>query len=253
MVLNAHCQTIAPGDQAASLRRPTLWQYPFHVAKTLISSLILVTALSACAEEDIIVCPAGYKYNPVSNTCKVDLADSGQAMDNTGSDSTGEAPDAGSGPEDIAIMDVGPEDTGPVAAEDAGAQDIRIDGVCDPLIDPMNLRIGMPCTSHTQCGTCYCYDEAYMAPFRFCTKNCSSGSGSACSDNNTKPDEYKCLKFTAKQVNDYDLNVGGICQASCQSVDDCKIYGPDYNFCPATGGTQWEGSTVQAANTCQVQ
>jgi hypothetical protein len=122
---------------------------------------------------------------------------------------------------------------------------------CNPQVDKMELRVGMPCTENGQCETCYCYDEAYLAPFRFCTKDCSSGVNSSCSDESLDSEEFKCLKFTGAQIKDHDLKVQSLCMPTCQSVDDCKIYGPDdYNYCP-NNGTQWEGKTVQARNTCQ--
>jgi hypothetical protein len=138
---------------------------------------------------------------------------------------------------------------------DLGAADVRVDGICSPGVDPMDREMGQPCTEHGQCGTCYCYDEAYMTGtgFRFCTKNCSSGPGSDCNSGNLSNDpyQYACLKFTVGQINDYDLKNGGICAIRCGSLDDCKIFAPDYDLCPQ-GDTEWDGKTIQATPTCQV-
>jgi hypothetical protein len=150
---------------------------------------------------------------------------------------TGDTPDIGN---DVTV------DLGKTAEEDVP----KPSGQCDPRFDSMHLSMGMPCTSNSECKTCYCYDEAYLAPFRFCTKDCSSGVGSSCSDESRDPEEFKCLKFTSKHVNDHELTIGGLCMPTCQSVEDCKIYAPAYGHCPSST-TKWEGSTVQARKTCQ--
>ena len=231
------------------------------VQRAIFGLVILPLILCAgCAkEETILECVHG--IDPVTKLCNSAPA-GGETGNETGGQTTGndgfgedcpfgkdrftgecqpEPPDAGGG---------GTDDV--VASEDPGAADVKKDGQCDPFQDPMNLKMGNPCVGHCQCETGYCYDEAYMEPFRFCTKDCSSGPNSSCDSSSGDFPKYACLKFTAKQVNDYDLDFGGICAARCQNVEECAIYGPDYNHCPDFG-TMWEGSTVQAANTCQVQ
>jgi hypothetical protein len=245
------------------------------------NALIIVLFASACTPaEEVINCPANAPiYDPVKNECRGATptcgddqeldSSTGQCVDqqsvncppgtpvynpNTQScEEEGGAADAGGTMSDAGnLSDAGAEDTGPLVAEDAGSQDIKIDGTCNPLVDPMDRRVGFPCNDHAQCGTCYCHDEAYMSPNRFCTKNCSSGAGSSCSDESDDPNEYVCLKFAAAQVNDYDLSVGGLCMPRCGSDAECKTYGPDYICPPKSVGTKWDEYTVQVNTTCQI-
>jgi hypothetical protein len=137
------------------------------------------------------------------------------------------------------------------ANEDAVSvgEDADVVGQCNSG-DPQALRIGMPCSSHSQCGSCYCYDEAYMAPFRFCTVDCSSGTGAACSDwdtpNSDKP-EYVCVRFTQQLIETYDLGTASVCMPRCQDAADCAIYTAEYKHC----GSVWDGQHVQGLGTCQ--
>lgn len=205
-----------------------------------------------------------YGIDPVSLQCLT--APSNDTSGNQTDDSGGEPepePDVIELPDVVDlpdIVDVGLPDNGPVVAEDVGGnepQDVRIDGQCNPTLDPMNLRAGMPCTGHTDCETCYCYDEAYLAwgassgggSFRFCTQKCEQGAGSSCSELGLTTDEYKCVRFAQQNINDYGLTVEAICMPYCDDASSCEKYGPQYDEC----GTSWDGKSIQATPTCQVK
>lgn len=213
------------------------------------AALILVllwSFLPACSTTDTVKqCPFGY-CNAIRDCC----AGPQETNTTTGADDTGTTDGGGTDGDDIPDVSQ-PEDDGPVAAEDAGmaAQDVKKDGQCH-FSDPQNLRIGMPCSDHAQCETCYCYDGAYLSPFRFCTQDCSSGPGTSCSDwdnPNAENPEYACVRFTQSLINTYDLAVEAVCMPRCGSAAECQLYAPDYNHC----GASWDGQTIQGIGTCQ--
>jgi len=134
--------------------------------------------------------------------------------------------------------------------------DTQADGTCSPT-DPRDRRVGQPCTSHTQCETCYCYDEAYMGAnlpgaFRFCSVPCGSGVSGDCALYGNDKEEYKCIRFTQALINDNNLSVEGLCMPACQTAQECAIYSDKYTYCAPKGKTtKWGGDTIQAASTCQ--
>lgn len=222
---------------------------------SLLSLAVLIVISGGCKTTEVVN-ECTYGLDPVTYQCKSapsDATGGGGANDSgvpVGECIHGVDPFTGDckGAPDASVA--GPPDEGPVAAEDAPLPvDTATPGKCTT---PGLLRIGNPCTDNTDCESCLCYGEFYLAPFRFCTKDCSSGSGSSCPLGDGEFPEYACLKFTAKQINDYELDHAGICMPRCQSVEECKIYGFQYNYCPDFY-TEWEGSTVQAATTCQVK
>ena len=221
----------------------------------IIGAVTTLVLLGCSTEQTILKCKNGANQSgtgcaPSGSTDGVldgvDGSDTGDGSDGADGNLSGLSDTWSGSTEDI----VGSED------DDTFTPDVRADGVCLPGVDPMDREMGQPCTAHTQCGTCYCYDEAYMTGtgFRFCTKDCSSGPGSDCNTGNISADpyQYACLKFTVSQINDYELKRGGICAVRCSSIDDCKIFAPDYDICPQ-GDTEWDGKTIQATPTCQVQ
>ena len=229
---------IARSIPAVELKRDLA--YDARVRTALL--LLLPALLGACTTKKMVyLCD---KTDPVTGECT--------GASEAGGDTTGNIgfvpPDGVTAAEDPGGTTAGEDaqlDETTTAAEDAG----KPGGKCAQKGD---LKIGMPCESDTQCETCLCYGEAYMAPFRFCTKDCSSGSGSDCPLGTGEFPEYACLKFTAKQVNEYGLEHGGICMPRCENAAECKIYAPDYDLCPQFQ-TDWQGATVQAARTCQIQ
>jgi len=229
---------------------------------TLSLAIAFATALSCSGARRVSTCAFG--IDPVNQQCLTSpSSDTGGNQSDDAEDEPVQRPDVVDLPDVLElpdIMDVGLPDSGPVIAEDVGGnepQDVRIDGQCNPTLDPMDLRAGMPCNGHTDCETCYCYDEAYLAwgassgggSFRFCTQKCEQGAGSSCSDLGLTTDEYKCVRFAQQNIEDYGLTVEAICMPYCDDVSSCEKYGPQYDEC----GTGWDGKSIQATPTCQVQ
>ena len=102
--------------------------------------------------------------------------------------------------------------------------------------------IAAPCEDHCECESGYCYDEAYMAPHRFCTRFCG-GVGGGCDDHNGV-----CLNATSRYLSDYDLTLEWFCMPRCATNADCEAIDPDL-VCPRQ--TMWDGVTLQVANSCQ--
>lgn len=204
--------------------------------------------------------------DPSTLRCRTEAQDSGGTAQNEPDSTPGpsqELPDVVERDEGPALIDIveAVEDTGPIATEqpDVPISTGLADGMCIPGNEesPMDRRIGMPCTSHGQCESCYCYDEQYLswgqgeggAPFRFCTLKCTGGQGSSCAAAGFDDYEYACVKFTTKLIDDYELEVGGVCVPRCQSAAECESYAPQYNSC----GSHWEGAAIQAVGTCQIE
>ncbi len=104
-----------------------------------------------------------------------------------------------------------------------------------------NKTIGEECTDHCECETGWCYDEGYMAPFRYCTRPCEGSCGEG----------YKCLLFLPAVHNVKHTN---ICMPICNSIEECKQLSEKYNYCPpANGETKWSGYTLAMAPTCQTE
>ena len=156
----------------------------------------------------------------------------------TGGSGTGAAEDAGTTAEPL-------QDVGPPAPKDTFQPP-----KCTPNDDPTKLRIGMPCSADDQCQTCLCYGESYLSPFRFCTKDCQSGTGSGCPQGEGPFPEYTCLRFTHKLITDYELTIEALCMPLCQNVEECAIYAPDYNVCESP---KWDGDTVAASKVCGIK
>ena len=135
---------------------------------------LLVSILSCSTEQTVLRCANG--PNPSGTGC----ATAGQSdVATDGTDSTTGSNNNLSGLADVTGGGTFVDDIVASENNDISASDIRVDGVCLPGVDNMDREMGQPCTAHTDCGTCYCYDEAYMTGtgFRFCTKDCSSGPG----------------------------------------------------------------------------
>lgn len=182
--------------------------------------------LGCSATENVIVCKHG--VDPVTQKCAGPAGtDVGVPLD--GNQDGGVPPD----------VNVSEDTSNPVPQ-------------CTLGIDPMNRKIGEPCSSHGDCETCLCYDEGYLSPFRFCTQNCESGLGSSCPSGTGRFDEYTCLRFAQKNITDHDLNIEAICMPVCQDAGDCGVYAPNYNTC-SSFDTKWDGKTIAGQSTCQIQ
>jgi len=200
-----------------------------QICNSIVGLLILFVVLLtiACnAQEDVIVCQ--YGLDPNTQKCM-----------GPGGPDVGPL-DSGSTSDTISNSDTVGEDVGEPRYE-------CVDGV-----DSQHLKIGQPCTSHGQCNSCYCYNEAYLSPFRFCTQPCGSGVGSACPAGTGEFDEFTCLGFAMKNIQDHGLKVEDICMPVCEDVEDCALYAPNYNVCTKFD-TKWDGKTISARSTCSIQ
>ncbi len=211
----------------------------------MVSSLLWLGQGWACAgcgvEQTIVSC--GGTFDPVSRKCMESSDSGGVQRSDTLEDLGAGAADTGAGADtggptkpDVSLV-----------SEDPGSFDAS--PTCSAA-NPGLGKIGHPCTGHTDCETCYCYDEAYLSPYRFCTKDCSSGGDSACPLGTGDFPEYACVKFTQAQIKDFSLVHTGICTPRCISQSDCKLYGPDWGYCPKSQ-TTWEDAVVAAVGTCQ--
>lgn len=158
---------------------------------------------------------------------------------------------------------VAKEDPGPSPGFDSSHSPSN-DGSGSPAdagaVDPSELQcssaeassrpIGAACGRHCECETGYCYDEAYLGDFRFCTRDCDGG----CGDGSSAIDEYRCLLLGGTLANKYGLTHTSICQKICQTLDDCKALASAYDQCGSSkdNSTQWDGQTIAGQKTCQI-
>jgi len=133
----------------------------------------------------------------------------------------------------LGLMACGSEDK-PASNEDRRAE-------CPAPVAPL-LQIGEVCNADCDCETGLCYDEAYVAPHKICSRECEGGCG----------DGYKCLVFSTVHWDKYPMDLHTLCMPTCDSVDDCKAYSDIYTYCP-TSMTQWELQTVTGMPTCQTE
>jgi hypothetical protein len=197
---------------------------PHHqVLRTL---CVVLLVLGCTATENVIVCTHG--VDPVTQKCAGPVgSDTGGPFDGVQGDGS-------------ALEDTVQEDTAKPVPQ------------CTAGIDPMNRKIGEPCSSHGECETCLCYDEAYLSPFRFCTMSCESGLGSSCPAGTGRFNDYTCLRFAQKNIKDHNLTIEAICMPVCQDASDCGVYAPNYNTC-SSFDTKWDGKTIAGQSTCQIQ
>ncbi len=126
---------------------------------------------------------------------------------------------------------------------DGGADATEDVETCETLGDKV---IGAECASHCECDTGYCYDEAYMAPFRFCTRPCDGGCNPP-----DGGDTHLCLNMTGALQKKHDLKYPNICQRRCFSADDCGDLSDQYDICGTGGFTKWENNTI-GGRSCQI-
>ena len=103
--------------------------------------------------------------------------------------------------------------------------------------------LGASCDDHCQCETGYCYDEIWMAPFRYCTKFCggiSEGCGAA----------NACVNVSLPYFPEtYYITLTWFCMPRCANVASCQEIDPLYDHCPHPSMTSWDGKTIGPA-TC---
>lgn len=122
----------------------------------------------------------------------------------------------------------------------------EVSSLCEVIIQPPK-KLGEECSDHCECETGYCYDEAYMKPFRFCTRECA---GKCANSEGT----LTCLNLNYNTfIEKYKITKKWLCVPTCNSVEDCKKLSPKYNYCPGNGKgmTKWDGITIGGRATCQ--
>ena len=178
-------------------------------------------------------------------------------------DTTGPAPVCGEGTVNVQGVCVAEVDPGPPTGHDATNSNSQADATqpsvdastddpeyqCAPA-ESSTRPIGAACERHCQCKAGYCYDEAYLGDFRFCTRDCDGG----CEDGSSTVDSYRCLLLGGTLASKYGLTHTSICQKICETVEDCKALASAYDQCGNSqdNSTQWEGQTIAGQKTCQI-
>lgn len=190
---------------------------------TVLTALVLCIGLGGCADPKTEICNGQVVQNTCILSAKTDVA-----TDNGGQ----------------IQPDADPDDTGGPPVPDV------VEENCHPAIEGV-FPVGSACTMHCACSTGYCYDEAYLGDFRFCSKLCKDG----CSKEDTEGiQSHVCLQLGGKLANDYGLTVTSICMRVCETVEDCKALSSAYDKCgeDLTKQTKWDGTLIAAQPTCQI-
>ncbi len=120
--------------------------------------------------------------------------------------------------------------------------------------------IGAECSRHCECGSSYCYDEAYLGAFRFCTLE----SAAACNAQDASEGVvgHTTLNLKHSALASLALTRTTLCMPICSSVADCEALSTSYDKCgtPTPSGTHWGpvGSgtasylTLSLQRTCQI-
>lgn len=135
-------------------------------------------------------------------------------------------------------------DDGDVCTEDTCAAT----GACQHTPVLGTQPIYTACTKHCDCDTGYCYDEGYLAPFRFCTRPCG-GVSEGCGDEATN----ECITLNPNWF-DPPVTKTAICVPPCASDADCTAIDAAWDGC-TTGvtevvGTDGNAHTASLRKTC---
>ena len=114
--------------------------------------------------------------------------------------------------------------------------------------------IGAPCSSHHDCETGYCYDEAWkdepqLAGHRFCTIGCQ-GCALSCSDwTKTTVTGNKCIPFRSSGIIEHDLLFRSICIPACAGKEECAdAFDGALNTCETP--IDFNGDTIGVHKMC---
>ncbi|MCA9523373.1 MAG: hypothetical protein KC609_20505 [Myxococcales bacterium] len=123
------------------------------------------------------------------------------------------------------------------------------DPVCTNVVNVTNasgLLHGSPCTQDSECmyGKCL---QSPVASFKFCSKNCSCGANSSCSDD---PANNGVTYACARKRSGTSVNAEQ-CLLRCSSVADCQKVDSRYNACDFLPDTMDISSG--AAKVCFIQ
>ena len=145
------------------------------------------------------------------------------------------------GPQDTAVPDVPPDippDTGPVCT------------------NPASKPIMAPCEDDCECATGFCYKEAFLGDFSFCSLDCSLNDTCNQLTDGDGVKKYMCLNFAGSLASNYDLTVTHLCVLRCEDVAECKSFASAYDQCGnASAGlaTSWDGHTIAMDKACLIQ
>jgi hypothetical protein len=190
---------------------------------SLVTTLALVGLFVACSNEEVILCEG----EVVNNTCVPwETVDTPVTQDSNWNQ------DLGSGPSDTAS-----------SADQA-------DEACLPSVAGM-FPVGSACSKGCECSTGYCYDEAYLGSFRFCSKPCSEKCSTEDKDG---IQTHVCLQLGGQLTQDHGLTETSICMRVCQDLEDCKGLSSAYDKCgdDLSKTTKWDNITIAAQRTCQI-
>ena len=143
-------------------------------------------------------------------------------------------------PPDVAPVDVPPVDARPAL---------------DPCHGPGSggtAPVGTPCTSHDDCETGYCYDEAWTTEIdghRFCTIACQ-GCDLTCSEwTHVTANGNKCIPFRTAGINEHDLVFRSLCLAACANDQECvDAFGGALTTCEMP--RDFDGGTIGVWKMC---
>ena len=191
---------------------------------SLIAAFALACFAAGCSDQKVVLCEG----EVVNNTC----------VPWTSTD-TQQNTDLGTG-----IVDSG---SGPI---DSGASPDQVEETCPPSVAGM-FPVGSACSKDCECSTGYCYDEAYLGSFRFCSKPCSEQCSTEDKDG---IQSHICLQLGGQLALEYQLTQTSICMRVCQDVSDCTGLASAYDKCgdDLSKTTKWDNITIAAQRTCQI-
>ncbi|MBD90602.1 MAG: hypothetical protein CL940_09705 [Deltaproteobacteria bacterium] len=189
-----------------------------------LAALALLSPLVGCSDQQVVLCEG----EVVNNTCVPwETTDTPVATD-----LGGWSQDTGGGPSDVT------------------AQPDQQEEACLPSVAGM-FPVGSACSKNCECSTGYCYDEAYLGEFRFCTKPCSEQCSTEDKDG---IQSHICLQLGGQLAQENNLTQTSICMRVCLDVSDCSALSSAYDKCgdDLSKTTKWAGVTIAAQRTCQI-
>ena len=141
--------------------------------------------------------------------------------------------------------------------------DTEICGLAEPNLQ--GKAVGVACTTHEECSTGYCYEEALWneksatagtaKPNRFCTVACSNcGKGKECRDwpsivsEGSQSPGNKCFPLLQYYIDHFKLKYDSVCLVGCWTDADCAGLEP-YTNC--RGLTFGKDSNYGSPKVCQ--
>lgn len=191
--------------------------------EVLLTATALVSLFGACSNEEVVLCEG----QVVNNTCVP-----WETQDTPGAPDTKVSHDLGPGPGDTGLSADQTEES------------------CLPSVAGM-FPVGSACSKDCECSTGYCYDEAYLGSFRFCSKPCSEKCSTEDKDG---IQTHVCLQLGGQLTQDHGLTETSICMRVCQDLEECKSLSSAYDKCgdDLSKTTKWDNITIAAQRTCQI-